>query len=56
MFFGLWYDSRMQEPDTSSDEFREFFLIVRQALLVVVCWIEKRYLGGSRSINRNRRS
>jgi len=30
-------------PQPQPDELREFLLVLRQALLVVVCWIEKRY-------------
>jgi len=26
-----------------TDELKEFLLVLRQALLMVVCWIEKRY-------------
>lgn len=29
----------MGQPDT----LREFLMVLRQALLMVVCWIEKRY-------------
>jgi hypothetical protein len=30
-------------PQPQPDELREFFMVLRQALLMVVRWIEKRY-------------
>lgn len=30
-------------PTTGPDELREFMLIIRQALLMIVAWIERRY-------------
>lgn len=36
----------MQMPSATepSDEMREFFLVLRDALLMVVRWIERRYM------------
>lgn len=31
------------EPATPPDELREFMLVLRQALLMIVAWIERRY-------------
>jgi hypothetical protein len=33
-------------PQPQTDEMREFLLIVRQALKMIVAWIEKRYCLG----------
>lgn len=30
-------------PTTQPDELRDFMLVLRQALLMVVAWIERRY-------------
>lgn len=30
-------------PTTQPDEMREFMLMLRQALLMIVAWIERRY-------------
>ncbi len=36
----------MQAPDNAAtnDEMREFFLVLRDALMMVVRWIERRYM------------
>ena len=35
----------MQAPDAAADDsLREFFLVLRDALLMVVRWIERRYM------------
>jgi hypothetical protein len=33
----------MPQPPTESSELREFMIVVRQALMLIVSWIERRY-------------
>jgi hypothetical protein len=41
--------------ESKEDTMKEFFLVVRDALLIIVRWIEKRYMGGSRALHRDQR-
>ena len=46
----------MQAPESAADDsLREFMLVLRDALLLVVRWIERRYMGGSRTLSRDQR-
>ena len=40
------------QPQPETDEMRDFMLMLRQALLMIVAWIEQRYGLERRRVNR----